>query len=105
MRESKLAYVSPGKESADEVAARDRKIEVRRVRLVVMDGDPIRPWPPHVVARDGLYGIHRRLVVGSLDSDRDALARLKQAPCWHDRNAQLVDLAPFERLPLFMLPP
>src|SRR5713226_1343564 len=63
MRQAERADIATGKESADQVTARDRHIQVRRVRFIVMDGDPRRAWAAQVIARQRLQGIHGRLVV------------------------------------------
>ena len=77
MRQSEQADISAGEKRSDDIAARDRQIQMRRVRLVVMNRDARGPWPAHVIAREGLQRIYRRLVVGALDAERDALAGLK----------------------------
>ena len=54
--------------------------------LVMMNGDSRRARPAQVVARESLQRVHRRLIVGALDANRDALAGLEQSRCGDDGN-------------------
>ena len=86
MRQAKRADIATGKESADQVTARDRQVQVRRVRFIVMDGDSRWARAAQMIARQRLQGIHGRLVVGALDANRNALAGLEQPRRGHYRN-------------------
>src|SRR5439155_1081360 len=48
------ADINSGEESTNDVAACDRKIEMRGVRLVVMDGDASGARPAQIIARQRL---------------------------------------------------
>src|SRR5688572_12625607 len=102
MREAEGGDVASGKESADQDAPRDWQIEMRRARLVVVNGDARRARPPQVVACQRLQRIDGRLVVGAFDANGDALTGLKKTRRWHDWNLQLVDLARFEWVASFV---
>ena len=54
--------------------------------LVMMNGDSRRARPAQVVARESLQRVHRRLIVGALDANRDALAGLEQSRCGDNGN-------------------
>jgi hypothetical protein len=91
MRQPERADIPAGEKSPDDIAARDRQIEMRRVRFVVMNRDARRTRTAQMIARQRLQRIHRRLVIGAFDAYRDTLARLKQARRRDDRNFQLVN--------------
>src|SRR5512145_2125098 len=96
VRQAERADVAAGEKSSDDVAAGDRQIEMRRVRLVVMNGYAQWSRAAQMIARQGLQGIYRRLVVGAFDAQRDALARLEQTRRRHDGNFNFINLSRFQ---------
>jgi hypothetical protein len=51
VRQTERTDISTGKECADNIAAGNWEIEVRRVGLVVVDRDARGAWAAHVIAR------------------------------------------------------
>src|SRR5262245_17429010 len=102
MRQAERGDITPRKESANDIAACDRQIQVRWVGLVVVNGDPSRARAPQVITSKGLQRIYRGLVVRAFDANGDALASLKQAGGRHDWNFELINLARFQGLAVFM---
>jgi hypothetical protein len=85
--ESKGADISAGKESADQIASGDRQVQVRRVRLVVVNGNPGRARAAQVVTGESLQRVQGRLIVGALDANGNAFAGLEQARRRYNWNA------------------
>jgi hypothetical protein len=86
-RKPKRADIAAGKESSDQVASRDWQVKVRRVRLVVVNGNPSGSRPSQVVTRESLQRVQGRLVVGAFDAKGDAFPSLEQACRRYNWNA------------------
>jgi hypothetical protein len=86
-RKPKRADIAAGKESSDQVASRDWQVKVRRVRLVVVNGNPSGSRPSQVVTRESLQRAQGRLVVGAFDAKGDAFPSLEQACRRYNWNA------------------
>src|SRR3954464_3355567 len=97
-RQAERAHVATREERADDIPTGDRQIDARGMRRVAVDRDARRTQAPQVVAGDRFERGGRRLVVGALDANGDALAGAEEARGRHDRDAQLVDLSGLEWL-------
>src|SRR5262245_7187077 len=102
MRQAERADIAPRKKSTNNIAACDGKIQVRWLRLIMVDGNPSRARAPQVITSKGLQRIYRRLVVRALDANGDTLTGLEQAGGRHDGNFKLVNLVRFQGLAVFM---